>query len=41
MTQQMLEAEWKFRQKCFFEEIINHVLDDVGFRYEGGVSLWP
>lgn len=41
MTQQMLESEWKFRQKCFFEEIINHVLDDVGFRYEGGVPLWP
>lgn len=39
MTQQMLNAEWEFRKKSFFESIINTVLDEVGFYYSGGVII--
>ncbi len=39
MTQQMLNAEWEFRKKSFFETIINTVLDEIGFYYSGGISL--
>ena len=39
MTQQMLNAEWEFRKKSFFESIINTVLDEVGFYYSGGISV--
>lgn len=39
MTQQMLNAEWEFRKKSFFETIINTVLDEVGFYYSGGVRV--
>lgn len=39
MSQQLLEAEWKFRQKSFFETIINQLLDEVGFFYNGGIGL--
>ena len=39
MSQQLLEAEWKFRQKSFFETIINQLLDEVGFMYVGGIGL--
>ena len=39
MSQQLLEAEWKFRQKSFFETIINQMLDEAGFFYNGGIGL--
>lgn len=39
MTQQMLNAEWEFRKKSFFESILNTVLDEVGFYYSGGVRI--
>ena len=39
MTQQMLNSEWEFRKKSFFETIINTVLDEIGFYYSGGVSI--
>lgn len=39
MSQQLLEAEWKFRQKSFFEMIINQMLDEAGFFYNGGIGL--
>lgn len=39
MTQQMLNSEWDFRKKNFFEMVLNTVLDEVGFRYNGGVSI--
>ena len=39
MTQQMLNAEWEFRKKSFFETILNTVLDEVGFYYSGGVRV--
>lgn len=39
MTQQMLNSEWEFRRKSFFETIINTVLDEIGFYYGGGVKL--
>ena len=39
MSQQLLEAEWKFRQKSFFETIINQLLDEAGFMYVGGIGL--
>ena len=39
MSQQLLEAEWKFRQRSFFETIINQMLDEAGFFYNGGIGL--
>ena len=39
MTQQMLNSEWEFRKKSFFETILNTVLDEVGFYYSGGVRV--
>lgn len=39
MTQSMLTEEWKFRQKAFFEHILNTVLDEIGFYYNGGVRV--
>ena len=39
MTQQMLNSEWEFRKKSFFETIINTVLDEIGFYYSGGISI--
>ena len=39
MTQAMLNEEWKFRQKAFFEHILNTVLDEIGFYYNGGVRV--
>ena len=39
MTQQMLNAEWEFRKKSFFETILNTVLDEVGFYYRGGIRI--
>ena len=39
MTQTMLNEEWKFRQKAFFEHILNTVLDEIGFYYNGGVRV--
>ena len=38
-TQQMLNSEWEFRKKSFFETIVNTVLDEIGFYYSGGVSI--
>lgn len=39
MTQQMLNSEWEFRKKSFFETILNTVLDEVGFYYSGGIRV--
>ena len=39
MSQQLLEAEWEFRKKSFFAMIINQLLDEVGFYYNGGIGL--
>lgn len=39
MSQQLLEAEWEFRKKSFFEMIINQLLDEIGFYYDGGIGL--
>lgn len=39
MSQQLLEAEWEFRRKSFFATIINQMLDECGFYYNGGISL--
>lgn len=39
MSQQLLEAEWEFRKKSFFETIINQLLDEIGFYYDGGIGL--
>ena len=39
MSQQLLEAEWEFRKKSFFSMIINQMLDEVGFYYNGGIGL--
>ena len=36
MTQQMLEAEWKFRQKSFFSTIIKTIMDEAGTHYYSG-----
>lgn len=38
-TQQMLNSEWEFRKKSFFETILNTVLDEVGFYYSGGIRV--
>lgn len=38
MTQQMLESEWNFRRKAFFESVLNTMLDEIGFYYDGGVK---
>ena len=38
-TQQMLNSEWEFRKKNFFEMVLNTVLDEVGFYYSGGVRV--
>ena len=40
MSQQLLEAEWEFRRKSFFSMIINQMLDEIGFYYNGGIDLW-
>ena len=39
MSQQLLTAEWEFRKKSFFATIINQMLDEVGFYYNGGIGL--
>ena len=39
MSQQLLEAEWEFRRKSFFATIINQMLDECGFYYNGGIVL--
>ena len=39
MSQQLLEAEWEFRKKSFFAMIINQMLDECGFYYNGGIGL--
>lgn len=39
MSQQLLEAEWEFRKKSFFAMIINQLLDEIGFYYNGGIGL--
>lgn len=39
MSQQLLNAEWELRKKSFFSQIINQMLDEVGFYYNGGIGL--
>ena len=39
MSQQLLDAEWELRKKSFFATIINQMLDEVGFYYNGGIEL--
>lgn len=39
MSQQLLDAEWEFRKKSFFANIINQMLDECGFYYNGGIGL--
>lgn len=39
MSQQLLDAEWEFRKRSFFEHIIYQLLDDIGFYYKGGIGL--
>lgn len=39
MSQQLLSAEWELRKKDFFAMIINQLLDEVGFFYDGGIGL--
>lgn len=34
MTQQLLEAEWNFRRKSFFNEIISTIINESGCDYE-------
>lgn len=34
MTQQLLDAEWKFRQKSFFDDLFRMILLEVGLMYE-------
>lgn len=33
MTQQLLNAEWEFRKKCFFSTMIKTIMDEVGTHY--------
>ena len=36
---ELMESEWEFRKKSFFETIINQLLDDIGFYYNGGIRI--
>lgn len=33
MTQQLLNAEWEFRKKCFFSTMIKTIMDEAGTHY--------